>query len=242
MTTHKAGGRSPRFGGRTSVYFFATLVTVLMSVLSPRLFAQASSEFHSTRIGLSAGMGVNYHNAQDIVNRINGSSIITQRVADFKSGVEFFGAISVPLSTDWAVKAEYVYLFASYTQGTIFGGNAEFSYAVHMPTLIGQYILYEASTYNFKVGVGCGYHFGSYSERYSLVDETFTGKGLGTLIELEGNTALGEDLYAHLGAQMRWDFIGDLKNSAGNSPSGATGTTSLHFFSVGARLGMSYYF
>lgn len=184
-------------------------------------------------------MGVNYHNARDIVDRINGNSVTTQRVSDFKSGVEFFGAVSVPLSPDWVIKVEYSYLLASYTQNTNFG-NAEFAYHVHMPTLIGQYILYEAEKYNFKLGAGAGYHIASYSEKYSTVDATFTGSGLGTLLELEANTALGEHLFAHLGTQMRWDFIGKLTNAAGNTPGNFS--TTFSFFSVGARLGMSYYF
>lgn len=108
-----------------------------------------------------------------------------------------------------------------------------------MPTLIGQYILYESGTYNFKLGAGVGYHIGSYSEKYSTVDATFNGRGIGSILELEANTALGEHLYAHLGAQLRWDFIGELTNTAGK-PLNSFPTT-LNFFSVGARLGMSYY-
>lgn len=70
---------------------------------------------------------------------------------------------------------------------------------------------------------------------------SFTSKGIGTLLELEGNTALGEDLFAHLGIQTRWDFIGDLKDGKGKSPFGNSAAASLHFFSIGARLGMTFY-
>ena len=194
--------------------------------------------FHSRRIGFSAGMGVSYLNAQDIVNTINNSSLGTQRVDDFKSAVEFFGAVTLPVSRDWVMKGEYVYLLASYNQTTAFG-NAEFSYVIHMPTLIIQYMLFEAQRYNLKAGAGVGYHFASYEETFFA--SRYTGKGLGTLLELEGNTALGEDLFAHLGVQTRWDFIGNLTNAQGKSPLVNIQTT-LHFFSVGARLGMTYYF
>lgn len=215
-----------------------SIVSIFVVICFSQMLAQPSS-FHSDRIGVSAGLGVNYHNAKDIVDRINGNSVTTQRVSDFKSGAEFFGAVSIPLSPDWVLKAEYSYLLASYTQNTSFG-NAEFSYHVHMPTLIGQYILYEAETYNFKLGAGAGYHIGIYSEKYSTVNATFTGSGIGTLLELEANTALGEHLFAHLGTQMRWDFIGELTNAAGKPPGNFS--TTFNFFSVGARLGMSYYF
>ena len=218
-----------------------TCVTLLF-VLT-RGVAQTAGEDQHGRVGIAAGMGVNYHNAQDIVNRINSFNIISQRAPEFKSGVEFFGLVSVPLSVDWVLKAEYVYLLASYNQATQGGfGTAEFSYVVHMPTLIGQYVLYAAGTYNFKVGLGLGYHFGKYKERIVQLDAEYTAKGLGSVVELEGNTALGESLYAHLGTQARWEFVGDLKNASGNSPTGSTTATTLHFFSVGARLGMTYYF
>ncbi len=214
---------------------------VFLSALCPMAWTSAQTENPkvSPRLSISAGMGANFHNAQDIVNLMNSNSLITKRVDDFQSGVEFFGAFSVPLSSDWEMKVEYVYLMASYSEATPYG-NAEFTYSVHMPTLIGQYVLHAEQTYNIKAGVGFGYHFGAYSQKYSLVDGTYRASGMGALIELEGNTALGEDVFAHLGTQIRWDFVGDLKNAAGNSP-GGTFTTSLHFFSVGARLGVTVY-
>ena len=215
-----------------------SIVSLLFMSCVFSLHAQSPS-FHSHRIGISAGLGVNYHNAKDIVDRINGNSVTTQRISSFKSGAEFFGAVSFPILPDWAVKIEYSYLLASYSQPTNFG-NAEFSYHVHMPSVIAQYILYEAETYNLKLGAGAGYHLGSYSEKYSSVDATFTGNGIGTVLELEANTALGEHLFAHLGTQLRWDFIGELTNASGK-PAGNVLTT-LNFFSAGARLGMSYYF
>ena len=216
-------------------------VVLAMSVLVSHAFAQSirDENSHSTRIGIAAGLGVNYHTAKDLVDRINGSGVVSQRVADFKSGVEFFGAVTVPVSSNWVLKGEYSYLLASYSQATSFG-NSDFTYIIHMPTLIGQYILGEESTYNFKAGVGVGYHFGVYEE--SILNDRFTGSGIGTLVELEANTALGEALYAYLGVQMRWDFIGNLKNERGVSPLGNTAATTLHFFGVGARLGITHYF
>jgi hypothetical protein len=215
------------------------LVPALVSSARPQ--SSADEDFHSIRVGVTVGMGVNYHTAQDIVNRINGSGVVTQRVSDFKSGVDFFGSVSVPLSRDWVVKGEYVYMLSSYSlPSSVSVRNAEFSYNIHMPTLVGQYILFEAPTYNLKAGVGLGYHFATYSEKYSSVDASFTGGGIGSLLELEGNTALGEDLFANLGVQARWDFIGALKDGSGNSPLPSVRTT-LHFFSIGARLGMTYH-
>lgn len=189
-------------------------------------------------ISITAGMGVNYHAMHDVVDRINGLSIGVQRVDEFKSGVEFFGAGSFLLSENWVLKLEYSYLLASYTQKSNFG-NAEFSYGVHMPTLIGQYVLYAGESYDFKAGLGVGYHFGTYREKYSVIDVSYAGSGFGALLELEGNTSLGDNIYAHLGTQLRWDFVGTVRDPAGNVSSGNSGAVSLNFFSLGARLGFT---
>lgn len=213
----------------------------LMMIILPLVHATGEEHSVPSRIGVSAGMGVNYHEARDIVDRINGSGITTQRVDDFTSAIEFFGAVSVPLSEDWVAKGEYVYMLASHSPGSVFGtATSEFTYIVHMPTLVAQYVLVGEPSYNFKAGLGVGFHFATYEEKFFAA--RYTGNGIGTLLELEGNTALGEDLYAHLGVQSRWDFIGTLKDSRGRSPFGNSVATALHFFSVGARLGMTYYF
>jgi hypothetical protein len=205
----------------------------------PRATTQTGSDFHSTSIGISAGMGVNYHTALDIVNRVNGSGITSRRVDEFTSAVEFFGAVSVPLSTDWVIKGEYVYMLASHSlPSPVIAGTVEFTYVLHMPTIVGQYILFEAPSYNLKAGAGLGFHFGSYDEKFFRT--SYNASGLGSLLELEGNTALGEKLFAHLGTQFRWEFVGELRNNAGQTPLNAVSTT-LHFFSIGARLGITYY-
>jgi hypothetical protein len=219
------------------------IAMVFMSLDTVVAQTNSDAEYHSTRIGVSAGMGVNYHNAPDIVNRVNASTV-SRRAESFKSGVDFFVALSVPLSRDWVAKLEYVYSFSSYSIPSSFitGFNEEFSYRIHMPTIIAQYILYEAQTYNFKVGAGAGFHLGSYDEKLTSTGAfEASANGVGSVLELEGNTALGENLYAHLGAQLRWEFVGELRDGAGRKPI-ATASTTLHFFSVGARLGMSYYF
>jgi hypothetical protein len=64
------------------------------------------------------------------------------------------------------------------------------------------------------------------------------------LAELEANTALGDHLFANLGGNIRWSFIGTITNSAGVKPgraAGGSGTT-LKFFGAAARLGLSYRF
>ncbi|MDH4070166.1 MAG: hypothetical protein OEV30_07055 [Ignavibacteria bacterium] len=191
------------------------------------------------RIGISGGMGVSYFNATDIVDRVNGTGITTERADDFVAAAEFFGAVTYPLSADWALKLEYAYLITSYNVQTIFPGS-EFSVTVHMPMLIAHYILVDKGVYNVKAGAGLGYHYGSYVERYGTAGATFTGSGVGAKLDLEANTAFGESFYAYIGGDLRFDFIGSLKPED-NANAGVGITPGLGFFSIGAKLGFTFY-
>ncbi len=191
------------------------------------------------RWGVSGGMGVSYINAQDVVDLV--SSRANQRMPAFKAAVEFFGNLVVPVSEEWSIKCEYAYILGSYNFNSSFG-SAEASFNAHMPSVIAQYSLVDEGVYNVKIGLGGGYHFGSYSETIFGSENTYKGKGIGTTADLEANTAFSENLYAYLGADLRWEFIGDLTDSAGKSPIVSNLPITLHFFGLGARLGFSYYF
>jgi hypothetical protein len=195
-----------------------------------------------SRAGISAGMGVSYVSPQDVVDYINGAVGSSQRLPEFKSAVEFFGALAFPITADWILKFEYTYLLGTYNVSSQFG-PAEFTFGVHMPTLIAQYVLIEEGAYNVKVGSGVGYHFGSLSEKYLTVDDKLTGNGAGALLDLEANTAFGQDFFGYLGGNLRWDFIGKLTNSSRTSTANSAGPSpTLQFFGIGARLGFTYYF
>lgn len=190
------------------------------------------------RFGLSGGMGVSYINAGDIVDLVNARSV-TSRVSDFKAAVEFFAAVGVPISMNWIIKFEYGYVLGTYNTTDPFGQPTEITFFAHLPSVIGQYVLVDEGLYNVKVGVGAGYHFGTYSER--LYDD-FMGRGPGAVADLEANTAFGEDFYAYLGGNLRWEFIGELKNRAGSPIIAGNPVPTMNFFGIGARLGFTYYF
>jgi hypothetical protein len=213
------------------------MVAATVVICGVHTTASAEGNGPAARFGLSGGMGVVYISAHDIVDRINATSGSVQRVDDFKSSVEFFGAVAGPLCPDWVIKVEYSYMLGSYNVSG-FLGPSEYTYEVHMPTIIGQYVLVNEPGYNIKAGAGFGYHFGSLKEQYGAAVVLLTGKGVGAKIEFEGNTAFGEHLYAFLGVDMRWSFIGELTNPSFTVLSPPT----LHFFGVGAKLGFTYYF
>ena len=220
---------------RSSIVALAIGVGVI-SVPGP-----AVAEGSPSRVGIGGGMGVSYVNANDVAEFV--SAVTLERVEDFKTAVEFFGDVDVPLSGRWTLKLEYAYLLGGYAvSGRL--GRGEFTIKIHMPTVVAQYALAQEPLYNFRLGAGVGYHIGTLSTQYSTLDDAFTGSGPGFKLDLEGNTALGEDLFARLGVDVRWDFIGDLKNAAGYTPQAPQDTPSptLFFFGVGAKLGMTWYF
>ena len=201
----------------------------------------AETTASSLRFGVSGGMGVDYVNAQDVVDYINGVVGAGGRVPDFKAGVEFFAAATVPISEEWGLKIEYAYFLMSFNApGAL--DVMEFTCVAHMPTLIGQYVLADEGVYNLKAGLGVGYHFGSLSEKSSLVNDTRSGTGIGTILDLEANTAFSDDFFGYFGADLRWEFIGELNGARTPVAGSLFPTPSLHFFSVGARFGFTYYF
>ncbi len=196
----------------------------------------------SRGIAVSAGLGVCYVDAVDIVNLVNSlnaTSLSSERASQFKAAVEFFGTAAIQVSPDWVLTLDYGYLLGSYNADTQ-PYPAQITFTAHLPSLVLHYVLADEGVYNFRVGGGLGYHFGMLSESYGSTDLQYSGKGVGMLIDLEGNTAFGEHLFAYLGATLRWEFIGDLTNAAGVGPFAQP--TTLHMFGVGARLGFTYYF
>ena len=207
---------------------------------------QARAQTHpdpAPRVSLSAGMGVEYASYADATALINATSLPSERVPQFKSAVEFFGACAFPLSEVWLVKFEYAYTLASWSPQGAFG-PASFSVTAHMPSVILQYMLTDRGVYNVRVGAGGGYHFGHLAEKYLSLDGTFSGKGPGVVLEVEANTAFGDHLFAFLGGNIRWEFIGGLLDASGESPgaAGGGGGVTLHSFGAGARLGACYLF
>jgi len=228
--------------GRYLLLMFGIIVLGLQSATAQGLSSakQDAPGQPEPRIGLSGGMGVSYVNATDLVDWINGRGITTERESGFTAAAEFYGAFTYPVSHDWVLKLEYSYMIASYNVPTIYPGS-EFSFNVHMPTIIGQYVLIDKGIYNVKGGVGVGYHLGSYQERYGTVDATFTGSGPAIKLDLEANTAFGESFYAYIGGDIRFDFVGSLIDDQSQHGMPAVPPT-LNFFSAGVKLGFTFYF
>jgi hypothetical protein len=219
------------------------LLLPFLFVLCPTggaLLAQEESPVSSAAV--SAGMGVSYLNAPNVVNYLNKYASQADRVADFTPVVEFFVAPELSLSSTLILRIEYAYLLKSYSLNGL-GGVYSFDYSVHMPTAVLDYLL-KGDGFYVKVGGGLGYHFGKFGYQFpnSSTEARFSGNGIGIKLELMGNTAFGESLYGLIGGDLRLDYIGALKDDSGNGPSQATGNVKLRFASAGIKFGLVYYF
>ena len=104
-------------------------------------------------------------------------------------------------------------------------------------------MLASAPLYDLKAGVGVGYHMGTVSRSSFLLDDTFTANGLGLVLDLEGDTAVSDQLFAYLDASLRWEWMGNLRDGQGRGPSGARGgATTLNLIGPGAKIGVAYLF
>jgi hypothetical protein len=193
------------------------------------------------RPSLGAGLGVAAINATDVVNVVNSTPGALERVSTFKAAAEFFGYVSIPLDSSWLVKLDYGYVLASYNIATVYE-TAEYTLSAHLPSVVVQYVLHDGGLYCLKGGVGGGYHWGGLQVNYSTLDREYTASGAGLVAELEGNTALGDNLFVYLGVQVRWELMGSLRDPNGQPPSLNLNDPSLHWFSAGARIGFSYFF
>ncbi len=215
------------------------LMTVLPVFSSAVLAQETPSE--APRFAISAGMGVNYISPGDVVDMINGAFKPAQRVDQFHAGADFFGSFRMRLSDEWTVTAEYAYMLNSYNIESGYGPG-DFTMTVHMPTLLAHYLFVNEPFYDLGVGAGIGYHFGTLAIKYGTIDEPYTGSGPGIVVALTGNSALGERVFVHLAGNLRWEFIGDVRNAAGKSPGvNAEGApVTMESFSAGVRIGMTF--
>jgi hypothetical protein len=214
----------------------------LMLALALSAHAETPVIAERMRPGFALGMGVAYINPTDVVDMLNGAFRPTERLPDFHAGVNFFASGFVPLSPDWMLKIEYAYLLNTYNITAVFGPG-EFTMRAHMPTVYVHYMLVDEGLYNLSGGIGVGYHFGALDTQYGTLIDTYTAHGVGGALDLQGNTAISENLFVHLDAQARWEYFGELHNAAGKSPGvNARGEPAvLSWFSVDARIGFSYY-
>ena len=222
-------------------WFFFTSCLVIANAQSDTSSIQRKS------FAVSAGIGVSLVDATGVVDYVNDfvnyQSVSSTKQDDFATAVEFFGSAEVQVSESWGMKAEYSYLLKTYEIPQVGASPFSFSYGVHMPLLMVQYLIPEKG-YTVKFGGGLGYHLAHFVKDASFYgSDEYTSTGVGIKLEAEANTEFDEHLYGLISVEVRGAVMGEFKDSQGNfmvDPVRQKDAT-MSFFSIGTKFGLIYY-
>lgn len=186
---------------------------------------------------IRASMGIDFISVAELKDYLEAN--YTDKLSDFSSAVNFSGSYGRMVSDNTQLELEIGYLLNSYN-GSSIGGNYDLNYSVLMPSLLYNYVII-GKGYNFKFGAGTGARFLSITEKLPADpnDYNYSSFGFGFILRGTGNTAIAEDVYAHIGADIRYDVLGKPDESSSGNKVGNVNFSSLSF---GIRLGISYQF
>lgn len=202
-----------------------------------------SSVSAEAQYSLRASMGIEFANTPSLNDYVNQTFRGIKPLADFNTAINFSGEFGYSVTNTFQAGLDMSYLINSYNySGDL--GKYELDYNFISPSLLGYYIV-NGIGYNFKFGGGAGI-------RFVTVDLTFPGTnfstlykstGFGLLLRAEGNTLLGGNFYANIGADLKYDLIPTPKSgSVKLFNSISREDVNLNSVSLGLRLGISYIF
>ena len=196
----------------------------------------------SQRITIAGAMAVSYISAPEVVSLIDATPGAQEQLPQYKTGIQFVGLLTIPMYPQWAVKLEYSYLLASYSIASAYGaaGAVDYTLSANLPSVMIQYILADRPEYTVRIGAGVGYHFGRLTTSFFGQEEDYSAAGIGGVLEIEGMTAVSEHIFALLGANLRWEWIGALTDSHGMEPAYVVGSTTMTMFAPSVRIGFAY--
>lgn len=210
---------------------FVLLIVVIIPILS---YAQTPNEVRGS-------MGIDFVSVPSLKEYID--QLPYEQLTDFNSAVNFSGSYGRMLSESFQLQAELSYLLYSFTSSSL-DGQYDLTYSLVMPSILGYYVL-TGTGYNFKFGGGAGVRFLSVDESLpgTVNADNYSSTGYGFILRAEGNTAIAENVYAHIAADVRYDVNGEPENN-GEAIYNAVYKENVNFnsLSFGIRLGISYQF
>jgi hypothetical protein len=207
------------------------LLALFVIILSAFSFAQKQNE-------VRASMGIDFVSVPELKDFLE-LNYSPDRLSDFSSAVNFSGAYGRMIGENSQVEAEMGYLLNSYNY-PLDNGTYDLTYSLLMPSLLYNFVII-GSGYNFKFGGGAGLRLMSITEKLPADPNNYnySSVGYGFILRGTGNTAIAQDVYAHIGADVRYDIIGKPdENAVGNK----VGNVNFSSLSFGIRLGISYQF
>ena len=191
---------------------------------------------------LRASMGIDFANTPSLNDYINQTFPVGgSPLNDFNTAINFSGEFGYSFTNTFNAGIEVGYLLNSYNFSNDLG-KFEFDYSFISPSLLGYYVV-NGSGYNFKFGGGAGIRFVSVDLTFPPTNfkNTYKSTGFGLILRADGNTLLGGNFYANIGADLKYDLIpspqsGSVKlyNSISREE------VNLNSVSLGVRLGVSY--
>lgn len=186
-------------------------------------------------------MGIDLVNSPSLNDYINQSGLTGgNSVKDFNTAVNFSGELCYSLFENLQLGLEAGYLINSFNYTTDLG-KFELNQNVISPSFLAYYLI-SGSGYYFKFGGGAGLRLVNLDLFLPGTNTTtrYSNTGLGLLLRAEGNTLLGENVYANIGANLKYDLNGIPKNGGTNLYNTISRSdVNINSFGVGIYLGLT---
>ena len=201
-----------------------------------------SFNYSYSQVELKVTMGINFLSMPSVQDYINQSYPLGEEIGTFSTAVIFAGEGGYFISNNFVMSVEIPYQIYSYNSN-VGSGQYELTYNSLLTSVLAYYVL-KGDGYNFKFGGGAGPRFVSEKKKkkWQGTETDFSSTGFGFVFRAEGNTILGSNLYANIGADIRYDVNGEPESSSGNKLFNNVQKENVKFnsFAVGVRLGVSY--
>ncbi|GJQ63907.1 MAG: hypothetical protein SCALA702_29600 [Melioribacteraceae bacterium] len=199
-----------------------------------------------SQIDVTAGMGVSFVNQPSFTDYINYYFAPgDDQLPSFGSTVEFFGEIGYDINKKYQVGVEYAHQIYSYNVTSYKAGFYDVSYTQLKPTVMAYYLI-PGPGYKLKLGGGVGPRFVNMEEQKanSVTKQEFSATGFGIVLKAMGHTLLGDNLYATIGADLRYDMPGELSDDNDTTINNISlnENVNVNSISIGVKLGVSYFF
>ena len=195
------------------------------------------------QVDIMTGMGITFQSTPSLTDYINNTVPEGEELADYSSAINFLFGADFTLNPTFDIGFEYEHKIFSYNTSFSGLGTYDISYLTYSPSILAYYTIPGAG-YKFKFGGGAGYRYVSVDEQLptSNIVETYTASGFGLLLKAQAHTLLGGNFHAYIGADIRYDVIGEPSNDNGVLGTSAYNESiDFNTLGVGVKLGVSYF-
>lgn len=205
------------------------------------IFGSSKSQ---AQYSVRASMGIDFANTPSLNDYINQTFPVDGNpLNDFNTAINFSGEVGYSVTNTFQIGLELSYLLNSFNYSNELG-KFELDYKIISPSLLGYYVL-NGTGYNFKFGGGFGIHFVNVDLSFpgTTVITNYSNTGFGFILRTEGNTLLGGNFYANIGADLKYDINGSPKSGSSNLYNNISReNVNLNSLAVSLRLGIAYIF